>query len=252
MTYGQSDAILRWNQNAAAWHRIFGENDPNRRDLLDPLIFQTLGEIAGRRILDAGCGDGYLARKLSQLGAVVTGIEAAGELLAFAIAEETKAASGITYVHGDVSAMPFFKDNSFEVVVTNNVIQDVEDYQGAFREFSRVLLPGGRYIHIENHPCYSLQGSGWVRDEQGNRLFRKVDNYFRRGPFLAQWRPQTGMQPTVTWHRTLGDIMNSLVTNGLQIAKVVEPEPPESWRDDVQRSDAFRIPDFLVLVCTKH
>ena len=50
---------------------------------------------------------------------------------------------------------------------------------------------------------------------------------------------------------TIGDIMNSLISVGLQVAKVLEPEPPESWRDNERQNDAFRIPEFLVLVCKK-
>jgi len=42
-----------------------GENDLNRCDLLDPVILQILEDVKGKTILDAGCGDGYLSRKLA-------------------------------------------------------------------------------------------------------------------------------------------------------------------------------------------
>ena len=90
-----------------------------------------------------------------------------------------------------------------------------------------------------------------MRDERGERLYRRVDRYFDRGPFLARWSAETGMQPTVTWHRTLGDIVNSLIAAGFALARLIEPEPPESWRDNPRTNDAFRIPDFIVLLCKK-
>lgn len=93
---------------------------------------------------------------------------------------------------------------------------------------------------------------GWVRDEEGRRLHRKVDHYFQRGPFLCPWGAKSGMEPTFYWHRTLGDIMNGLISCGFQITRVIEPEPPERWRSMCpDRMDGARIPDFLVLVCRK-
>ena len=251
MAYTQSDATRQWNRNAQSWHQYYGENDPNRRDLLDPLILDLLGDVYAKRILDAGCGDGYFSRKLRSRGAIVTGVEAAKEMLALATGEESKAQPAISYHLGSVSSMEFLADGIFDTVITNNVIQDVEKYQEAFKEFNRVLRPGGEYIHVENHPCFLLSGAGWVRDEQGNRLYRKVDHYFNREPFLTQWRSDSGMEPSVVWHRTLSDIMNSLISVGFHITRVIEPEPPESWRDNERQNDAFRIPEFLVIVCKK-
>jgi hypothetical protein len=60
------------------------------------------------------------------------------------------------------------------------------------------------------------------------------------------------MEPTVCWHRTLGDIINELISCEFSIKRVIEPEPPESWRTEhYDRMDGGRIPDFLVLVCDR-
>jgi SAM-dependent methyltransferase len=146
--------------------------------------------------------------------------------------------------------MPFFADGSFDTVITNNVIQDTEDYRGAFCEFSRLLRPGGTYIHIENHPCFATPGCGWQRDDQGTRLHWKTDFYFARDQWLVDWRTETGMEPTISWHRTLGDIINALIGFGFRIERLVEPEPPEFWK--ITRPEAYesdrRKPDFIVVV----
>ena len=252
MTFDQNDSIQRWDNNAETWHRSFGEKDLNRRDLLDPIILQVLGDVKGKHVLDAGCGDGYLSRKLARLGASVAGIEYSQKMLDFAIDEEKKEPLMITYRQADCTALPFLSSLTFDIVVTNNVIQDMADNQGAFREFSRVLKPGGTYLHIENHPCFTPPVFGWVKDSRGEKLYRKVDQYFKRGPFLTPWGQSSGMEPTVCWHRTLSDTMNLLITCDFRIVKVIEPEPPESWATDhPERMDAGRIPDFIVLVCRK-
>jgi hypothetical protein len=85
------------------------------------------------------------------------------------------------------------------------------------------------------------------------KLYRKVDQYFKRGPFLTLWGPNSGMEPTVYWHRTtLGDIMNSLIACKFCIVQVIEPEPSESWSTNhPDFMDGARIPDFLILVCRR-
>ncbi len=253
MTYRQGDAVERWDRNAAHWNQFFGANDPSRRDLLDPIILEILGDVSGKRVLDAGCGEGYLSRKLAKLGATVTGVELSQGMLSFALEEQNREPLGITFHNANVTSLPFLSDRSFDVVITNNVIQDVEDYEGAFREFSRLLRPGGTYLQVVNHPCFATPGCGWERDANGNRLHWKVDYYFKRGPFPIAWRPETGMEPTISWHRTLGDLVNTLISCGFRITRLIEPEPPESWfhlHPEMYKSDS-RKPDFMIIVCSR-
>ena len=132
MTFNQNDSTQRWDNNAEAWHRSFGEKDLNRRDLIDPIILQVLGDIKDKHILDAGCGDGYLSRKLARLGASVAGVECSPKMLDFAIDEEKKEHLTITYHLADCTSLPFLSVGIFDVVLTNNVIQDVANYQEAF------------------------------------------------------------------------------------------------------------------------
>jgi len=250
MTYNQTDGTKHWDKNAESWHRFYGENDPNRRDLLDPIILEVLGNIKGKRVLDAGCGDGYMCRKLARLGATVTGVEISQKMLEYAIEEQKGNPLSISYQQADCASL-FLPTSSFDIVLTNNVIQDVEDYKAAFKEFNRVLKHGGTYLHIENHPCFTTPVWGWVKDEKGNKLYKKVDRYFERGPFAILWDPRHGIE-SINWHRTLGDIMNSLIDSGFAIRRVIEPEPPELWKTELPNfMDGARIPNFIVLVCQR-
>jgi ubiquinone/menaquinone biosynthesis C-methylase UbiE len=171
-------------------------------------------------------------------------------MLAFARADEEGERLGITYYQGNIASMPFLRDRQFDLVVTNIVLDDCEDYQGAFREFARVLKPGGTYLHVGLHPCFSTPGCGWVKDDQGNKLYFKVNDYLAEGSTgLIRW-PQDAMEPTVNFYRTLSMYFNALVDSGFRVERIIEPRPTE---EAVQQApaiaDILRIPHFIAMVC---
>jgi 2-polyprenyl-3-methyl-5-hydroxy-6-metoxy-1,4-benzoquinol methylase len=70
----------RWDANAAFWVQIMREHrDRYRNELTNPAVLQAIGPTDGLRVLDAGCGEGYLARLLARKGASVTGIDSSAK-----------------------------------------------------------------------------------------------------------------------------------------------------------------------------
>ena len=112
MSMNQDESTKLWDNNAEQWHRLFGENDLNRRDLLDPIILQILGDVKGKLILDAGCGDGYLSRKLARLGASITAVDLSEKMLDFAIEEQKKVPLNICYHHASCSSLSFLSSKT--------------------------------------------------------------------------------------------------------------------------------------------
>jgi 2-polyprenyl-3-methyl-5-hydroxy-6-metoxy-1,4-benzoquinol methylase len=72
-----------WDANARFWLRIIREHrDRYRAELTDAAVLDAVGDPAGLDVLDAGCGEGYMARELASRGARhVTGIDASGEMV---------------------------------------------------------------------------------------------------------------------------------------------------------------------------
>lgn len=98
--------------------------------------------LAGRRVLDVGCGDGNMTRVMTRLGARVTGIECGQRQLAKARAAQP--VGGEVYVEGVAQALPA-ADGSVDLVVFFNSLHHVpgEAQPAAMTEAARVLKPGG-------------------------------------------------------------------------------------------------------------
>ena len=108
----------------------------------------SLGRLEpGERVLDLGCGagtDSLVASLMVGPEGSVTGIDMTPEMLARARAgAEQLAAGNLTFVEGEAERLPF-PDTSFEVVISNGVIDLIPDKDAVFDQIYRVLVPGGR------------------------------------------------------------------------------------------------------------
>jgi ubiquinone/menaquinone biosynthesis C-methylase UbiE len=113
--------------------------DDNWLELVD--VMWADGDLAGRRVLDVGCGTGRIARALADRGARVWGVDPSPAML-----EQSRARCGrsVGLKSGSVEALPF-RAVSFERLVLHLVVHLVER-ERAFAESARVLCPGGRIV----------------------------------------------------------------------------------------------------------
>jgi len=109
------------------------------------LVLDLMGELAGRRVLDAGCGDGALVCAAASRGAAATGTDPDPAMLAAARSRAANAGLGATFVQGRVEQLPF-SDASFDVVAAITVLCFLPGAIGAVREMARVLRPDGRLV----------------------------------------------------------------------------------------------------------
>ena len=103
----------------------------------EPLV-ALLAPRAGERVLDLGCGDGVLTRKLVEAGCRVVGVDASAEQVAAARAR------GIDAHVIDAAALPY--EGAFDAVLSNATLHWVADLPATLSGVQRSLLPGGRFV----------------------------------------------------------------------------------------------------------
>jgi SAM-dependent methyltransferase len=179
-----------------------------------------LGPVAGRRIVEVGCGAAACSRWLVGQGAQVVALDlSAGMLRHAALANRT---TGVRpgLVQADAMALPF-QEKTFDIACTAfGAVPFVADSARLMREVFRVLRPGGRWVFSVTHPMR------WIfLDDPGEDGLVAVHSYFDRRPYVEVDDDQV---PTyVEQHRTFGDRIRELVRAGFLVRDVIEPEWPE-------------------------
>src|SRR5438552_14516034 len=113
-----------WNRIADDWRIQVGDDgDRNRILNSDPVLLKFAGDVSGLTVLDAGCGTGYLSKKLRDRGALVTGIDFSERMIEIARATHPD----IGFRVDSCSELRTIGDEHFDVVIANYVLMDVPD-----------------------------------------------------------------------------------------------------------------------------
>lgn len=116
-------------------------------------LFEMLGDIRGKTVLDLACGEGFYTRLLKQAGAAeVTGVDISSEMIHLAEEEEGRNPLGCTYVQQDVAE--FEPPQAVDVVVAMYLL-NYANTGTQLRRFCRVcyhaLRPGGRFVGFNDN-----------------------------------------------------------------------------------------------------
>jgi len=236
---------------------IADHGTPHHRRILNPCVERLLGDIKEKRVLDAGCGEGYLTRYYAGKGAHVTGVDLSSNLIEIAKSKNTSDAR-IDYKVENICHMESITDASFDIVLCNLVILNVPCFRDSLLEFNRILGPEGVLVLSIVHPSFNFYGPGaWEMGEKDTStgrkrgLFFKVDHYMEEKPYERYWRTQEGKrfpEPITFYHRTLSTYTNGLIQAGFRIEAMEEPMP-EGGDEFFEREK--RIPFFLVFKAIK-
>ena len=239
----------RWEANAEYWVKVIRERrDRYRTELTDQAVLDAIGPCAGQRVLDAGCGEGYLARRLAALGADVVGIDACQGLIDAAEGLPPERPGSLSFTRASVDAIPA-GDGYFDLVVCNHLFSHLQDPADAIHEFGRVLRSGGRLIILTLHPCFYTEHSehGAMDSVPARRYFasRGVDQHF-----LVDGLESPSM--ITSWLRPLEYYSGTLRDAGFVITDLREPHPTdEQLQNDPWWREAFPTALFILLAAER-
>ncbi|PST24027.1 SAM-dependent methyltransferase [Mesorhizobium plurifarium] len=173
-----------WSKRAATFdlspgHEIFSEEE---RAAWHRLILRHLGEGAGRPALDLASGTGVVSHLLDDLGFRVTGIDWAEPMLERARQKAKTRGRDISFHMGDAENT-MEPDDHYDVVVNRHLVWTLVDPATAFREWLRVLKPGGRLLIVDGD---------FVNATRLERIFSALNAWGQRAGLL---RPEPPSQP---------------------------------------------------------
>jgi SAM-dependent methyltransferase len=194
-----------------------GENENNlvNAHYERPAMVALAGDVAGCRVLDAGCGAGPLSAALRERGAIMTGIDASAGMLALA---RQRLGEDADLHHVDLNDRLPFADGAFDAVVASLVLHYLQDWGPALAELRRVLRPGGRLIASVDHPFVAYT----VREPR--------PDYFATTSYSFTWAFGDRSMPMTFWRRPLHAMLDAFGAAGFRVAVISEPRPDPAVR----------------------
>ena len=177
--------------------------------------FKAVGAVAGLRMIDVACGDGYYTRLFREQGAEIVGVDLSREMIRLAREQEQREPQGIRYEVADGADLDAFVRQTglgeFDVSVSQWMLDYAETremLQGMCRSLARVTRPGGRFVylggcfdsllnHPENFPRYGVAVEVLESHGDGSRIrwtLRSQDPAVDEPPMSAEntmWTPDT-------------------------------------------------------------
>jgi 2-polyprenyl-6-hydroxyphenyl methylase/3-demethylubiquinone-9 3-methyltransferase len=130
-----------WWGHEARWLQALRGMVPARLAVFDPIV----GDWSRKRVLDLGCGGGFMAEAMAARGATVTGIDPATAAIDAARLHSGASGVAIDYLVASGEALPFAAA-TFDVVVCVDVLEHIEAWDLVVAEVRRVLRPRGLFL----------------------------------------------------------------------------------------------------------
>lgn len=249
-------ANRRWWDAAADEYQL--EHGPFLRDAgfiwcpegVDEATAGLLGpasSLAGKKVLEIGCGAAQCARWLRSVGADAVAFDLSAGQLRHARALDVTTGIGVPVFQADAQALPIATGSVDLVCSAFGAIPFVADSAAVLREVARVLVPGGRFVFSVSHPFR------WAfPDDPGLGGLTVTTSYFDRTPYVEE--DDAGRATYVEHHRTIGDRVREIAGAGLVLTDLVEPTWPDGHTQNWGGWSPLRgrlIPGTAIFVCDK-
>jgi SAM-dependent methyltransferase len=194
-----------------------------------------LGDVAGKRAIEIGCGGGQNAIVLAKWGADVVGVDPSREQLKFARKLARQEGAKVRFEEGIAENLSVFPDESFDLAISSYAFDYVTDLGSAYREACRILAPGGILVFCLSHPWFAAVG--WYL--AGDQDAKEIGDY-ARWPMDDEWDwtyPDGTSARMRDRFRPLAQIVNGVIEAGFELCRLLEQA-----YDDIDSPAKRRLP----------
>lgn len=199
-----------WVSNADAWRDAVREQRiESRRRVTDAAVLAAVNEQSPHRVLDLGCGEGWLTRALAAPERSVIGVDASEPLV---LAARELGGQFVCATYDELIETPAIAGAEFDVVVANFSLLD-DRVEELLRAMRLVLRPDGKLIVQTAHPAFArgehAYADGW-----------RVETF---ATFEGEWR-----EPMPWYFRTVGSWTRTFIAAGYELLELREPLHPDT------------------------
>ena len=210
-----------WEANADAWIHAIDQNQiESRRAATDEAILQAVMRYEPRRVLDVGCGEGWLTRALANRGVEVVGVDGCAALIDRACEKGGGCFRAIGY--DDIIADRAILGQSYDMIVCNFSLLG-EEIGDLLRSLQQAIVSDGHLLIQTIHPFTASQEQPYV-DGWKIETFNNFGGAFR--------------EPMPWYFRTVSSWFQQVSESGWRICEFQEPIHPQT-----------KIPLSLLLIC---
>lgn len=212
MSAAAYDQIADWYEQDFLGGHDAGTTDGNPRSL-SRLLGDLLGTGSGT-CLEIGCGTGIHAAAVRDLGRTPIGVDLSRGML-------EHARNRLPVAQADAARLPF-RDNSVPAAVAVMVHTDMPNYPAVLRETSRILQPGGLFVHIGVHPCFC----GAFADRTDPDAIVVRPGYLDGAWTKVSWTDQGVRDKVGATHLPLPGLLHAFLDAGLTLERFAEHGTP--------------------------
>lgn len=224
--------------NIEEWNKIAKEYSKNQKTATNSLINwqiikDVLGKVENKKILDAGCGDGFFTNELYTKNADICGFDGSEKLIKIAKSEHPN----IDFCTADLTKEFPYNNNCFDIVISSLTLMGIDNVNEFFKQANRVLKLNGKLVFTIVHPCFFHLGI-----EESSATNKKINNYYSPSTKTIKFWGET-----THFHRPISFYSKLLKENGFVIEEIVENPHDTSWIP----SNLKKIPVYICFSCVK-
>lgn len=238
------EIVSYWDRRADGYSdSIHEEMDSEVHQEFERHLQAALPDKGELNCLDIGCGPGFFSMLLAAQGHHVTAVDYSEEMLEFAHRNCAEKGLVIQKVRADAQKLPF-QDGSADFICTRNLVWNLEDPERAYKEWLRVLRPGGRLFLYDGNYYLHYYNPEYQRARKAIFAVTKTQHHTMKGVDPA---PIDEIARKLPLSRELRPEWDQRVLKNLGY-KIIRTEPYfRTYMDEITREEKKLIYSFIVV-----